>query len=72
MDRVVLMYEEYFSMLQDVNKRKGFYEIHEERDSLDWLVKYRPTSTTESVTLKKYKYKQVTVGNETIPVVSLE
>ena len=72
MDRVVLMYEEYFSMLQDVNKRKGFYEIHEERDSLDWLVKYRPTSTTESVTLKKYKYKQVTVGNETIPLVSLE
>jgi glycosyltransferase involved in cell wall biosynthesis len=39
MDRVVLMYEEYFKMLYDVRFKKGFYEIHEDRKELDWLVK---------------------------------
>ena len=37
MDRVVLKYEEYFRMLEDVKKGQGFYEIHEDRKDLDWL-----------------------------------
>lgn len=41
MDRVVLMYEEFFQMLLDVNRAKGFYEIHEDRKELDWLCKLR-------------------------------
>jgi glycosyltransferase involved in cell wall biosynthesis len=41
-DRVVLMYEEYFKMLADVHKGKGFYEIHNDRKELDWLKRYLP------------------------------
>ena len=37
MDRVVLKYEEYFRMLQDVKMGKGFYEIKDNRTELDWL-----------------------------------
>lgn len=42
MDRVVLMYEEYFKMLQDVQFKQGFYEINEDRTELDWLRRYMP------------------------------
>jgi hypothetical protein len=40
MDRVVLKYEEYFKMLEDVKIRKGFYEIHDDRTDIDWLKVY--------------------------------
>jgi glycosyltransferase involved in cell wall biosynthesis len=40
MDRVVLKYEEYFKMLEDVKFRKGFYEIHDDRADIDWLKVY--------------------------------
>jgi len=46
MDRVVLMYEEFFQMLADVNKAGGFYEIHQDRKQLDWLKRYMPEDTT--------------------------
>lgn len=36
LDRVVLMYEEYFMKLQDLFG-KGWYEPHPERKNLDWL-----------------------------------
>jgi glycosyltransferase involved in cell wall biosynthesis len=42
MDRVVLMYEEFFQMLADVKKGSGFYEVHYDRKELDWLKKYLP------------------------------
>jgi hypothetical protein len=42
MDRVVLMYEEFFQMLADVKKGNGFYEVHYDRKELDWLKKYIP------------------------------
>ena len=42
LERVGLMYEEYFSMIYDVWKGKGIYELHPERKQLDWLKKYYP------------------------------
>lgn len=42
MDRVVLMYEEFFQMLADVKGGSGFYEVHHDRKELDWLKKYLP------------------------------
>lgn len=38
-DRIVLMYEEYFNMLQDLFKN-GWYEKHPERKEMDWLTRY--------------------------------
>jgi glycosyltransferase involved in cell wall biosynthesis len=38
-DRVVLMYEEFFQMLNDVKNSGGFYAEHPERNQLDWLKK---------------------------------
>jgi len=39
MKRVSKMYEEYFTKLSDLYK-KGWYEIHDDRQNLDWLRKY--------------------------------
>jgi FkbM family methyltransferase len=39
MDRVSLMYDEYFSKLMDLY-RNGWYELHPERTELDWLRRY--------------------------------
>ena len=39
MDRVVLKYEEFFKMLEDVKFKKGFYEINDRTD-MDWLKVY--------------------------------
>lgn len=38
MNRIQLMYQEYFMQLQDLYKR-GWYELHPERTQLDWLRK---------------------------------
>ena len=43
MDRIKLMYDEYFHKVYDIWK-KGWYELNGEREELDWLVKYLPTS----------------------------
>ncbi len=43
LDRVKLMYEEYWDMLLDLKENvggKGWSRIHPERTNLDWLVKY--------------------------------
>jgi hypothetical protein len=38
MDRVSLMYAEYFQMVYDIyGGRKGWYEPHSDRVNLDWL-----------------------------------
>lgn len=39
LDRVKFMYQEYFTKLQDLFG-KGWYELHPEREELDWLRKY--------------------------------
>lgn len=39
LDRVKFMYQEYFIKLQDLFG-KGWYELHPEREELDWLRKY--------------------------------
>jgi len=46
LDRVMLMYEEYFDMLLDVKENKdingiGWSRIHPERTNLDWLIRDR-------------------------------
>ena len=42
LDRVSLMYEEYFNMLMYRKKGNGWYEIHNDRTQLDWLKRYYP------------------------------
>lgn len=42
MDRIALMYDEYFHMLYDLWDRKGWYQPHPERTELDWLNRYYP------------------------------
>ena len=44
LERVALMYEEYFDMLQKVRGGRGFYETNPERAELDWLVRHYPTA----------------------------
>ena len=45
LDRVSLMYEEYFSTLLKVHDTSGgFYAKNEGRENLDWMVKYYPKS----------------------------
>lgn len=39
LDRVGLMYQEYFTKLEDM-WGKGWYELHPEREELDWLRRY--------------------------------
>jgi hypothetical protein len=39
MDRVRLMYHEYFKMIYDLFD-EGWYKIHKNRTELDWLKKY--------------------------------
>ena len=40
MDRVALMYDEYFQLVNDVNVSGGWYQEHPERKNLDWLKRY--------------------------------
>lgn len=45
LDRISLMYEEYFSTLLKVHDTSGgFYAKNEGRENLDWMVKYYPKS----------------------------
>jgi glycosyltransferase involved in cell wall biosynthesis len=44
LDRISLMYEEYFETLAKVhNGAGGFYSENSSRENLDWLVRYYPT-----------------------------
>ena len=40
MDRVGKMYEEYFQSILDVHNGNGWYEMHEDRENLNWLEKH--------------------------------
>ncbi len=42
LERVALMYEEYFRSLLPVATGKGFYEPNEARRELDWMTRYYP------------------------------
>jgi glycosyltransferase involved in cell wall biosynthesis len=47
LDRISLMYEEYFSTLLKVhNGEGGFYAKNDKRENLDWMVRYYPKSIT--------------------------
>lgn len=39
LEKVGAMYDEYFQMVLDVHQGKGWYEIHNDRQNLDWLRK---------------------------------
>ena len=43
LERVALMYEEYFNTLSKVYTGQGFYAINDERTELDWLKRTYPT-----------------------------
>jgi len=49
LDRVKLMYEEYFDKLLDLFQPKGWYEIHNDRTQLDWLRKYEVGESKEFI-----------------------
>ena len=42
LEKVAPMYEEYFQMVLDVHEGKGWYQIHEERENMNWLKKDLP------------------------------
>ena len=42
LDRVSLMYEEYFKSLSNVANSKGWYSVDEERTELDWMTRVYP------------------------------
>lgn len=43
MDRVALMYEEYFESVYNIYTGNGWYEPNPNRDEFDWLKKHYPT-----------------------------
>jgi glycosyltransferase involved in cell wall biosynthesis len=43
LERVALMYEEYFQSLVKVHTGNGFYQENPNRTELDWLTRYYPT-----------------------------
>ena len=45
LERVSLMYEEYFETLSKVHTGSGFYQANEDRTELDWLTRYYPTTS---------------------------
>ena len=42
LDRVAVMYEEYFQSVANIHGGKGWYELNDDRQDLDWLRKYYP------------------------------
>ena len=49
MERVSIMYEEYFRGLLDVKLGKGWYEKHPERTELNWMVNTYPICNKKSM-----------------------
>lgn len=47
LERIALMYEEYFSTALKVFTGKGFYEENPNRQELDWMVRYYPDTITK-------------------------
>jgi len=45
LERVALMYEEYFETLSKVQTGAGFYQSNDDRTELDWLNRYYPTTS---------------------------
>jgi glycosyltransferase involved in cell wall biosynthesis len=46
LQRIALMYEEYFSTLLKIHTGNGFYDENPDRSELDWLVRYYPETIT--------------------------
>jgi glycosyltransferase involved in cell wall biosynthesis len=44
LDKVADMYEEYFQMVYDVHTTDGWYQLHPERKSMDWLSRTYPST----------------------------
>lgn len=43
MDRVAMMYEEFFRTVMDIHGGKGWYEPHDDRTDLDWMTRVYPS-----------------------------
>ncbi len=64
MDRVVLMYEEYFYSIYHVKFGKGFYHENPERTNLDWLVRKYPMDTELRNSLEELSQQFNQMGNK--------
>jgi hypothetical protein len=60
------MYEEFFQMCADVQK-SGFYEMHPEREQLDWMIKKYPSNILEN-TCPAIEAAIAAVPNPFVPV----
>lgn len=72
LDRVSLMYEEYFETLLKVhNGSGGFYATNEDRTELDWMVRYYPTVAESSSPSDVQEVSQQTDDAEFHPILQL-
>jgi hypothetical protein len=44
LDKVTDMYEEYFQMVYDVYTGQGWYQLHPDRENMDWLSRTYPST----------------------------
>jgi hypothetical protein len=67
LERVALMYEEYFESLSKIHDGSGgFYAKNDDRAELDWLVRYYPQDAVKSVPFTVTE----SVSRVDVPVVS--
>lgn len=52
LERVAMMYQEYFETISSLWNKKGWYLINDNRSSMSWLERYHPNVIPNSITRK--------------------